>query len=83
LNLQIYKPDTSNQENHVLQSQEPKADNQILIKKPGNTERNNIFKPETSVTTSVIQELQNMMKEYMEKMGAMFNSLATLVNMIM
>jgi hypothetical protein len=25
------------------------------------------------------QELQHMIKEYMEKMGAMFNSLATLV----
>jgi len=28
--------------------------------------------------TSVIQELQNIMKIYMEKMGEMFNSLVTL-----
>jgi len=29
-----------------------------------------------------IQELEHVMKEYMEKMGAMFNSLTTLVTRI-
>jgi len=32
--------------------------------------------------TSIIQELQNMTKEYMEKMGAMFNSLALCILMV-
>jgi len=31
---------------------------------------------------SAIQELQHVMKEYKEKVGAMFNSLATLVTRV-
>jgi hypothetical protein len=34
------------------------------------------------LATGAIQEIQHVMKEYMEKMDAMFNSVATLVTKI-
>jgi len=83
----------SNQEDYILQSQELIASNQILIKINRKHREKQHFhicpyiyprmriNPE-QLMTSIIQELQNMMKEYIEKMGAMYNSLTTLVTRI-
>jgi len=63
----------------MLQSQELIASNQIIIKINRKYREKRTSPSPEQLITNIIQELQNMMKEYMEKLGAIFNSLAMLV----
>jgi len=54
----------SNQENHMLQSQEAKVvNNQIPTKENQETQEKITIPSPEQLVTSVMQELQNMMKE--------------------
>jgi len=66
----------------MLQSQKRKANNQILNKKNQEIQEKIITPSPKQLITNVIQELQNMIKEYIEKMSGMFNNLATLITRI-
>jgi hypothetical protein len=78
LNLQAYKSDLSNQEDPMLQSQESR---QLLDK----TTRPHMKKWHFQARDNLWQALDRnfiMMKEFMEKIGIMLNSLTLAINMM-
>jgi len=56
-------PGMSNQENYMPQSQEPKVNNQIPTKENQETQEKITTPSPEQLVTSIMQELQNMMKE--------------------